>query len=45
MDNQFGDISVGVSEMNVNLNVVDRGHYYNRALYTTEIIGNWRAGI
>ena len=49
MDFDFGDMhinAVGVeSSVKTNLDVVENGHLYNRSLYVTEMIGNWRAGL
>ena len=34
----------GVREVSVDVGVVSGGRVYGRALYTGELIGNWRAG-
>ena len=44
IDENFGDIGKNVNGMTVNLDIVQDGHLYNRSLFVTEMIGNWRAG-
>ena len=43
MDSSFGSIGSGVVTVKVNTEVVKGGHLYDRTLYVTEMIGNWRA--
>ena len=45
MESTVGDIGVGVETVVTNHEVVQQGHVYNRSLYVSEMIGNWRAGL
>ena len=41
----FGDVgSGGTGSVRVNTDMVVAGRWYDRVLYVTEMIGNWRAG-
>ena len=43
-DLAFGDVGVSVTAAKVGENVL-LGRLYNSSLYTSEVVGNWRAGV
>ena len=43
-DPYLADVGGGATTATIGASV-ETGRFYDRALYTTEVIGNWRAGL